>query len=91
MIEVNAPAAPAGYTEHAGVAAMPYRTNHDLPPPVRHALPAHAQEIYRAAFNNAWERYDDDLAHREERCHRIAWGAVKRAYHRTDEGWLPNR
>ena len=32
---------------------MPYRTNHDLPPPVRHVLPAHAQDIYRAAFNNA--------------------------------------
>ena len=69
---------------------MPYRTNDDLPPPVRHVLPAHAQDIYRAAFNNAWQRYAQDLAHREERCHRIAWAAVKRTFHKTGDGWVAN-
>lgn len=33
---------------------MPYATEEDLPPPVRTHLPTHAQEIFRAAFNSAW-------------------------------------
>jgi hypothetical protein len=33
---------------------MPYRSNIDLPPPVRRVLPAHAQDIYREAFNHAF-------------------------------------
>ena len=33
---------------------MPYRTNTDLPPPVRGHLPSHAQDIYREAFNHAF-------------------------------------
>jgi cation transport regulator len=56
---------------------MPYATNEDLPAPVRRALPRHAQDIYRAAFNNAFARYG---AEREAVAHRIAWAAVKRRY-----------
>ena len=63
---------------------MPYRTNEDLPPPVRRALPDHAQDIYRAAFNSAWEQYGGD-----ERAHRIAWAAVKRKYRKADGKWVP--
>ena len=33
---------------------MPYRTNLDLPEPVRSHLPEHAQDIYREAFNRAY-------------------------------------
>jgi hypothetical protein len=33
---------------------MPYTSVDDLPQPVRVHLPLHAQEIYLAAFNNAW-------------------------------------
>ncbi|NDE18844.1 MAG: cation transport regulator ChaB, partial [Alphaproteobacteria bacterium] len=36
---------------------MPYLTNDDLPKKVKDHLPAHAQDIYRAAFNHAWEQY----------------------------------
>lgn len=56
---------------------MPYATNADLPTAVRKNLPRHAQEIYRAAFNAAFERYG--VAH-EAIVHRIAWAAVKRSY-----------
>ena len=64
---------------------MPYQTNHDLPESVRDHLPAHAQDIYRAAFNNAWEEYGHD----EPRAHRVAWGAVERKYHKTPDGrWV---
>jgi hypothetical protein len=37
---------------------MPYETIEDLPPGVR-GLPRHAQEIFRSAFNAAWQSYAD--------------------------------
>ncbi len=37
---------------------MPFAKLGDLPDSVRDSLPKHAQEIYRAAFNSAWEQYD---------------------------------
>ena len=43
---------------------MPYANNDDLPPSVRDHLPFHAQDIFRAAFNNAYEAHFDD-PHRE--------------------------
>lgn len=66
---------------------MPYPSIADLPPPIRHALPEHAQEIYRAAFNNAWARYA--AAGDEAIVHRIAWAAVKRSYEKRDGTWVP--
>ncbi len=36
---------------------MPDKTVSDLPDSVQSNLPKHAQEIYRAAFNNAWDEY----------------------------------
>ena len=57
---------------------MPYRSVLDLPPAVRR-LPAHAQEIFRAAFNNAWDHYADRGAEkREEIAFRVAWAAAKK-------------
>ena len=56
---------------------MPYRTNQDLPDGVKNNLPAHAQDIYRETFNNAWQEYADPSerrgdASREEVCHKVA-------------------
>ena len=61
---------------------MPYKSRADLPESVRDNLPAHAQDIYKEAFNSAWDQYGRD----EERAHRVAWGAVKRQYHKGDDG-----
>jgi cation transport regulator len=36
---------------------MPYQHNSDLPDSVRSNLPEHGQEIYRRAFNSAWDQY----------------------------------
>ncbi len=36
---------------------MPYRSIVDLPPGVSEHLPIHAQEIFLAAFNNAFDEY----------------------------------
>jgi len=55
---------------------MPYKTLRELPESVRNNLPKHAQEIYQAAFNNAWEEY----AYDEEIAQRVAWSAVKQKY-----------
>jgi cation transport regulator len=60
---------------------MPYRSIEDLPDSVKHHLPKHAQEIFRAAFNNASEEYSE-----EERAFRVAWAAVKRDYEKKDDG-----
>lgn len=66
---------------------MPYRRNEDLPSRVREHLPAHAQDIYREAFNHAWVGYRDDPRH-EEIAHRVAWAAVKRAYNKVGDAWV---
>lgn len=65
---------------------MPYRANSELPRNVRSHLPGGAQDIYRSAFNRAWDSYADDRLH-EQIAHRIAWAAVKRRYRKTDGGW----
>jgi cation transport regulator len=66
---------------------MPYANNDDLPPSVRDHLPFHAQDIFRAAFNNAYEAHIDD-PHREEIAFRIAWAPVKRKYRKMGAYWI---
>jgi cation transport regulator len=70
---------------------MPYKTREELPESVRHTLPAHAQDIYKEAFNHAHVEYKDpksrhDGATLEETAHRVAWGAVKRSYEKSADG-----
>lgn len=69
---------------------MPYLTTDDLPDSVRHHLPPHAQEIYLAAFNNAWRQHAGD-PDGEATVHRIAWSAVKRRYRKMGDIWVPLR
>ncbi|WP_341914441.1 ChaB family protein [Ferrovibrio terrae] len=69
---------------------MPYASNADLPANLRERLPAHAQDIFRAAFNHAWRDHSDD-AEREAIAHRIAWAAVKRRYEKQGERWVERR
>lgn len=66
---------------------MPYATNAELPAAVRNHLPEHAQDIFREAFDHAWQRYAGD-PRREEIAFRIAWAAVKRNYVRAGERWV---
>lgn len=66
---------------------MPYVTNEDLPPSVRHHLPPRAQSIYREAFNHAWSAHRND-PRQEEAAHRIAWAAVKRLYQKAGQEWV---
>lgn len=69
---------------------MPYKSVKDLPERVRENLPEHAQEIYREAFNNAWDQYakPEDRrgdASREETAHKVAWAAVKKVYEKEEK------
>ncbi len=67
---------------------MPYSRNEDLPPSVQGTLPPHAQDIYRAAFNNAWHQRGLSGELDKATVHRIAWGAVKRQYHKLGGEWI---
>jgi len=66
---------------------MPYRVNAELPDGVRSRLPEHAQDIFRAAFNNAYASHRGD-PRQEEAAHRIAWAAVKRVYVKAGDRWI---
>lgn len=74
---------------------MPYKDLSDLPESVRDNVPRHAQEIYKEAFNSAWDEYKDPDdrrgdASREETAHKVAWSAVKQSYEKGDDGrWRP--
>lgn len=73
---------------------MPYDHLSELPDAVQKVLPKHAQEIYQAAFNSAWDDYEDPDDRdgddsREEVAHKVAWAAVKQGYHKNDAGnWV---
>jgi len=66
---------------------MPYASNADLPPSIRLHLSEHAQDIFRAAFNNAFDSHRGD-PRQEEAAHRIAWAAVKRQYEKSGDHWV---
>lgn len=72
---------------------MPYKDIEELPKSVSNPLPKHAQEIYLAAFNNAWDEYakaEDRRgdASREEVAHKVAWAAVKQKYEKSGDRWV---
>jgi cation transport regulator len=72
---------------------MPYQTPADLPDSVKDNLPKHAQEIYLAAYNSAWDQYADPDRRRgddtrEETAHKVAWAAVKEKYEKRDNKWV---
>jgi cation transport regulator len=68
---------------------MPYNKISELPENLRGILPKHAEEIYIAAFNSAWDQYKDPDDRRgddtrEEVAHKVAWAAVKNDYEKDD-------
>lgn len=72
---------------------MPYQSKSELPDNVKDNLPSHAQDIYRKAFNSAYDEYKqaEDRrgdASREETAHKVAWSAVKNEYEKQDGEWV---
>jgi cation transport regulator len=75
---------------------VPYERISDLPASVRDHVPRHAQQIYKEAFNSAWDDYRDpderrDDASREEVAHRVAWAAVKTTSEKGEDGYWHSR
>lgn len=72
---------------------MPYSKKTELPSSVKNVLPPHAQDIYKEAFNHAYDEYSSPQKRRgdtsrEEAAHRVAWSAVKSKYHKgADDKW----
>lgn len=73
---------------------MPYDMITQLPDSVKDNLPKHAQEIYKEAYNSAYDEYSDPDDRqgdkgREETAHSVAWSAVKKKYEKNDDGnWV---
>jgi cation transport regulator len=72
---------------------MPYSSLAELPDSVTNNLPKHAQDIYKEAYNSAWEQYADPDkrrgdASREEVSHKVAWAAVKEKYEKKGDHWV---
>ena len=70
---------------------MPYKNTSELPDNVKNVLPSHAQDIYKEAFNSAYDQYKDPDdrkgdSGREETAHKVAWSAVKNNYEKSADG-----
>lgn len=76
---------------------MPYSSINDLPENVVNVLPHHAQEIFKEAFNSAYDQYDKpeerrDNESRENTARKVAWAAVKKTYEKgEDDKWRPKK
>ena len=74
---------------------MPYSSINDLPDNVTNVLPKHAQEIFKEAFNSAYDEYKDPEDRRgddsqEDVARKVAWNAVKQKYEKgADDKWHP--
>ncbi len=76
---------------------MPYKTTNELPDSVKDVLPAHAQDIFKEAYNSAYDEYKDPddrrgKESREEVAFKVAWSAVKNKYEKGDDDkWHPKK
>ena len=74
---------------------MPIESKSDLPEGAKSVLPPKAQKIYRSAYNDAYDQYEDKSKRRgdesrEETAGRVAWSAVKNKYRKGSDGkWHP--
>ncbi len=71
---------------------MPYEKIDELPDSVKNNLPKQAQDIYKEAYNSAWDEYKNpnkrkDQSSREETAHKVAWSAVKKKYKKDGDTW----
>jgi cation transport regulator len=70
---------------------MPYTRKRDLPRQAKNVLPSRAQEIYKDAYNSAFDTYRTRSKRRgsesqEEAASKVAWSAVKKKYKKGDDG-----
>jgi cation transport regulator len=66
---------------------MRYLSNDDLPAAVRDTLPSDAQDLYRTAFNKAYDNRADDPIE-EADAHNMAWAAVEKSFVKEGGKWI---
>lgn len=64
---------------------MPYKNIDELPIGIQKILLVHTRQIFLAAYNTAWEEYQDPIKRRgsanlEEVVGKVAWAAVKKEF-----------
>jgi cation transport regulator len=64
---------------------MPYQKNSDIPEDIRGKLPEHAQDIFREAFNSAYEQYVKGKGQDEGHAFAVAWNAVEQKYKKNEK------
>lgn len=74
---------------------MPFNKKSELPKGVKDVLPPKAQDIWKEAYNSAYDQYQDPDKRRgddsrEEVSAKVAWSAVKKEYKKGDDDkWHP--
>jgi len=69
---------------------VPYERKADLPDAIK-KLPSEAQDIWRKAYNAAWEQYSD-REDREAVSNQVAWAAVKTKFEQDEDGnWVKKK
>lgn len=68
-----------------------YSSVSQLPQSIRSVLPIPAQDVYKNAFNSAFEQYRSPADRRDEHtreasAHRVAWAAVRHVYTEAHDG-----
>jgi cation transport regulator len=61
---------------------MRYENKSDLPPTIRDVLPERAQELYLAAYQRAWDAYEQGQGYlsRDVMAHQQGWTAMRHEY-----------
>ena len=72
---------------------MLYAIDKDSPDRVDDDLPHSPKDIYREAYNNAWEEYEESQsrrhnANREDISHKMALNAVEKKYKKQNGEWV---
>jgi len=67
---------------------MIFKNIDELPSNIKTYLPINAQKIYRIAYNNAWERYENDPGNNSKNqrrifAERVAWHTIKHKYEKV--------
>jgi cation transport regulator len=75
---------------------MPYDSIKELPTQVKTNLPEKAQEIFKEAYNNAWQQYQDEEKRKgnaslEAVANKVAWSAVKKKYEKKNGKWVKKK
>lgn len=68
---------------------MPWDSITELPANIKSTLPSNAQQLFLKTFNSAWNGPCKAQSNQEACAMQRAWGAVKQAYKKQGDKWIP--